>query len=177
MPSGTHEAVITVERRGDGHSLTHGDFTAPCLVGKSGIVDAGSKREGDGATPAGTWPLREVLYRADRLDPPDTSLRTGAILETDGWCDDPDVADYNRRVSLPFTGSHERLWRGDGVYDVIVPLGYNDDPPEAGRGSAIFLHCLEEGRGHTEGCVAIGRQALLDLLARLGPDPAITIRG
>ena len=175
MPSVTGAMTITVGRNGDGHSLSHGDFSIPCLVGRSGIVDAASNREGDGATPAGIWPLREVLYRADRLDNPDFPLPATAILESDGWCDDPAEADYNRRVTLPFDGSYERLWREDHAYDVIVPLGYNDDPPASGKGSAIFLHCIEEGRGFTEGCVAIGRQALLDLLPRLGPDPVIVI--
>lgn len=170
-------AAVVVAKLERGHSLSYKGVRAPCLVGKSGIVDGREKREADGATPAGTWPLREVLYRPDRLTPSCPALPARAIGEEDGWCDDPAKAEYNRPVTLPFAGSHERLWREDHAYDVVVPLGYNDDPPVAGMGSAIFLHCIEEGRTFTEGCVAIAPGPMMDLLPLLEPDTVITITG
>jgi len=134
-----------------------------CALGRSGV--RADKREGDGVTPAGTWPLRGVWYRADRLsDPPPTVLPLRAIVATDGWCDDPSSPDYNRPVNLPHAARHERLWRHDALYDVVVELGYNDDPPVAGRGSAIFLHVAHTDFAPTEGCVALARADLLEFV-------------
>ena len=87
---------------------------------------ASEKREGDGATPVGTFALRELWYRADRLERPTCALATRTITPTDGWCDDPRHPFYNKHVQLPFAASHETLWRDDEVYNLIVPLGYND---------------------------------------------------
>ena len=170
-------APIVVAGSGTGHSLSFGGLTVPCLVGRSGIVDAASKREGDGATPAGTWRLREVLFRPDRITLPGTSLPASAIGEQDGWCDDPAAAGYNRRVTLPSADSHERLWREDAAYDLLVPLGYNDDPPVPNMGSAIFLHCIGGNRNATEGCVAVAQESMIGLLPALGPDTWIRIAG
>jgi len=138
-------------------------------LGKSGLTDA--KREGDGATPIGVFPLRNLLYRAERLPAPSTGLAVSAIHPGDGWSDDSADPLYNRPVPLPHPYSHERLWREDGLYDLVVPLGYNDDPPAPGLGSAIFLHCARADYGPTEGCVAI---AFLDLLAVLAGCSAVT---
>ncbi len=88
-----------------------------------------------------------------------------AIAETDGWCDDPADAAYNRLVGLPYPGRHERLWREDGLYDLVIVVGYNDDPPVAGRGSAIFIHAAAPGYAPTEGCVALELGDLLALAA------------
>jgi L,D-peptidoglycan transpeptidase YkuD (ErfK/YbiS/YcfS/YnhG family) len=134
-----------------------------CAIGKGGrrLV----KREGDGATPVGAWPMRGLLYRPDRLTPPATGLPSTAIGRTDGWCDAPSDAAYNQLVTLPYRASAERLWRRDPVYDLIVVLGYNDAPVEPGRGSAIFLHVARPGYRPTEGCVALARRDLLAVLA------------
>jgi L,D-peptidoglycan transpeptidase YkuD (ErfK/YbiS/YcfS/YnhG family) len=134
-----------------------------CALGQGGVsVD---KREGDGATPAGSFPLRRVLYRADRLSRPPTALETRPIAPHDGWCDDPaDAAHYNTHVVLPHPTRCERLWRADGVYDVLVVLGHNDAPPIPGRGSAIFLHVAKPNYAPTEGCVALALAHLLLVL-------------
>ncbi len=134
-----------------------------CALGRGGI--SSDKREGDGATPAGRFALREAFYRADRIERPETRLPLRAIAETDGWCDDPADAAYNRLVGLPYPGRHERLWREDGLYDLVIVVGYNDDPPVAGRGSAIFIHAAAPGYAPTEGCVALELGDLLALAA------------
>jgi L,D-peptidoglycan transpeptidase YkuD (ErfK/YbiS/YcfS/YnhG family) len=134
-----------------------------CAIGRGGFSDM--KREGDGATPIGAWPMRQLLWRADRLPQPVTGLPVRAIASEDGWCDDPESSLYNQPVRRPFAARHERLWRRDRVYDLIVPLGYNDDPIERGRGSAIFLHVARRAYSPTEGCVALSRADLLEVLA------------
>jgi L,D-peptidoglycan transpeptidase YkuD (ErfK/YbiS/YcfS/YnhG family) len=135
-----------------------------CAIGRGGVKP--EKKEGDGRTPAGTFPLRQVMYRPDRLPAPETKLSLRQLSPEDGWCDDPKDAAYNRLVALPFSASHEKLWRQDNVYDVIVELGYNDDPVEPGLGSAIFMHVATPDYRPTEGCVALKLEDLLALLEK-----------
>ncbi len=144
-----------------------------CALGRSGI--GAHKREGDGVTPAGRFPLRRLLYRADRLAQPDSMLPTSTIRPDDGWCDDPADAAYNQAVRLPHPASAENMWRDDGLYDLVVILGHNDDPVVAGAGSAIFMHVASPGHGPTEGCVALAREDLLALLKELSVDDEIEI--
>ncbi len=132
-------------------------------LGRGGIT--ADKREGDGATPAGTLKLRRVLYRADRLRRPQSALPTAPLAPHDGWCDDPAGAEYNRPVRLPHPARHEALWRSDAVYDVVAVLGWNDDPVVRGRGSAIFLHVARPDLSPTEGCIALEMPDLLAVLA------------
>jgi L,D-peptidoglycan transpeptidase YkuD (ErfK/YbiS/YcfS/YnhG family) len=143
-----------------------------CALGRGGVT--GNKHEGDGATPAGMLALRRVLYRPDRVPPPETALPVAPLERRFGWCDDPGDAAYNTLVTLPHPARHERLWRDDSRYDVIAVLGWNDAPVRPGRGSAIFLHVAAPGYRPTEGCVAL---ALPDLLAVLaGCDGATRLR-
>lgn len=142
-------------------------------VGRGGLTVA--KREGDGATPIGCFALRRLYYRPDRLDPPRTRLEVAPIKPDMGWCDDPESPDYNRLVRLPCDDRHEKLWREDGAYDLIVPLGYNDGPIVAGRGSAIFLHVAKSDFSPTAGCVAMARDDLLALLGEIDPDTRLCV--
>jgi L,D-peptidoglycan transpeptidase YkuD (ErfK/YbiS/YcfS/YnhG family) len=133
-----------------------------CALGRGGVKR--DKREGDGATPAGAWPLREVFYRADRILRPRTVLPLRRLNRSDGWCDAPGDPKYNKRVKLPYGASAERLWRGDRLYDLIVVVGYNDAPVVAGAGSAIFLHVARADYTPTVGCVAFSRTDLRKIL-------------
>lgn len=133
-----------------------------CAIGRGGVRR--HKREGDGATPVGAWSLRRLLYRPDRLSPPETALPSAPLAPDDGWCDDPADPQYNRPVRFPFAASHERLWRDDEIYDLLVVLAHNDDPLRPDAGSAIFLHVARPDYGPTEGCVALARDDLLRYL-------------
>jgi L,D-peptidoglycan transpeptidase YkuD (ErfK/YbiS/YcfS/YnhG family) len=147
-----------------------------CALGPAGVVAASAKREGDGASPAGVWPIRRVLYRPDRGPAPQTALPVAAIAQDDGWCDAPQDGGYNRPVKLPYPASAERMWRDDGLYDLVVVLGHNDDPPVAGMGSAIFLHLARPDYAPTHGCIAVRREDLDALLRLAGPGDAVEIR-
>ena len=147
--------------------------SARAVCGTGGV--RADKREGDHASPAGTFPLLTVLYRPDRVPAPQTALPLAALKPDDGWVDAPADPNYNRRVTLPYAASHEELWRADGLYDVIVAIGYNTDPVVPGAGSAIFLHVAAPDYSGTEGCIAIARDALISLLSLLGPGSKITI--
>ncbi|NNE85596.1 MAG: L,D-transpeptidase family protein [Alphaproteobacteria bacterium] len=146
----------------------------PCALGRNGIQQ--TKREGDGATPAGTFALRQVFYRPDRLAPPACQLPIRALTTDDGWCDDPAHAAYNRLVERPFAASHEVMWRADNLYDVVIAIGHNDDPPRAPMGSAIFIHCAAADFAPTEGCVALARETLVALIPRFRRDTELQVR-
>lgn len=133
-----------------------------CAHGRGGF--SADKKEGDGCTPLGVFPLRECWYRADRMVAPVTALPLKIIHEDDSWCDDPKSPDYNHHVKLPFAFSHEKLFRDDHVYDLIVPIGYNDDPVIPGLGSAIFMHLAHDDYHPTEGCIALAKSDLLAIL-------------
>jgi L,D-peptidoglycan transpeptidase YkuD (ErfK/YbiS/YcfS/YnhG family) len=144
-----------------------------CALGRSG--QRALKREGDGATPMGRWPLRAVLYRADRVSRPHTRLPVRPIRPGDGWCDSSSDRNYNRHVSLPYPASAERLWREDRLYDIIVLLGYNDRVRVRGRGSAIFMHVASPGLGPTEGCIALQLRHLRCILEKARPGTLVRV--
>jgi L,D-peptidoglycan transpeptidase YkuD (ErfK/YbiS/YcfS/YnhG family) len=156
--------------------ISLGDRRVRCALGKGGVVAAEAKREGDGASPAGVWAIRRILYRPDRGPAPITRLPTDPMAPDDGWCDAPQDPAYNRPVKLPYAASCEQMWREDHVYDLVGILAHNDDPPVAGLGSAIFLHLAREDYSPTEGCLALARPDLELLLSLAGPDSAIAIR-
>lgn len=147
--------------------------TVPAQFGRAGAIAAAGKREGDGATPLGVWPIRAALLRPDRASAPTTGLPWRWLRPDDGWCDDPAHPAYNRPVRLPWPTSAETMWRDDGAYDVVLVLGHNDAPPAPGLGSAIFWHC-SEGRP-TAGCIAMDRAVLLRWLERMAPGDTVTI--
>lgn len=141
-----------------------------CALGKGGVVEADAKREGDGCSPLGIWPIRRILFRPDKGGRPDTGLPTKALERDDGWCDAPVDPAYNRPVKLPHVASAEKMWRDDDVYDLVGVLAHNDDPPVPGLGSCIFLHLARPDFSPTEGCVALTREDMEILLriARMG---------
>ena len=144
-----------------------------CALGRGGLKR--DKREGDGATPIGAWPMRRLLYRADRMAAPATRLPSAPIGPEDGWCDDPADPAYNRPVRLPYAARHERLWREDAIYDLLVVLGHNEDPIVAGKGSAIFLHVARPDYGPTEGCVALAHADLARILVEAAPGDRVVV--
>ena len=143
-------------------------------VGAAGVNR--NKREGDKATPAGTFQLPFGMYRPDRIKLPDTSLPMTPVWQAHAWVDDPDDPKYNQLVELPYTAHTEEMWRTDGIYDLLVVVGYNMNPTRPGAGSAIFLHIARPDFTPTEGCIAIERSALLELVPLLDPESTINIR-
>lgn len=170
--------IIRVRRsvldRTKGH-LQAGSLVMPCALGRSG--PRRGKREGDGASPIGRFRLLQALYRADRVQRPRTGLTLRIIRQDHGWSDDVRDRCYNRLVRLPWAKSHERMWREDGLYDVVIDIAWNRSPIVKGRGSAIFLHLARPGFLPTEGCVAVDRRMIRRLLERIGPKTLIEIGG
>jgi L,D-peptidoglycan transpeptidase YkuD (ErfK/YbiS/YcfS/YnhG family) len=155
--------------------LTAGDIVLSCALGRSGVTEA--KQEGDGASPVGTWPLRRVLFRPDRIDRPATKLPVSAISPDDGWCDDPadlqlqlpcELAVWSQR-GIPV--ARRRTLRRGGR----AGIQRRSAPP--GLGSAIFFHLATPEFAPTAGCVAVHRPDMVRLLAHCGPGTKLEIAG
>ncbi|MCC6001979.1 MAG: L,D-transpeptidase family protein [Pararhodobacter sp.] len=146
----------------------------PCAIGRGGITRR--KREGDGATPAGTHRLVALLYRPDRIARASLPHWAVPIRPGDLWCDDPASKDYNQMVRAPCAASHESLRRADPLYDVILTTNWNWPIAHPGRGSAIFLHRWRTPRFPTAGCVAFSQADLLWIARRLTPESRLIIR-
>ncbi|MEM9852446.1 MAG: L,D-transpeptidase family protein [Pseudomonadota bacterium] len=147
----------------------------PCAVGFGGV--GGKAGEGDGITPRGTWRLAEVWYRPDRVPAPGGPLPLRAIGPADIWSDDGTDPRYNRhrRDRAPAFG-HEKLRRGDPLYDLLAVVDFNWPDPVPGAGSAIFLHRWRGPRVPTAGCVAFRGDDLAAILSRWTPRSRLVIR-
>ncbi len=154
--------------------LHAGSLVLRCALGGGGIKR--DKREGDHATPAGSWRILLGFYRSGRPLRRPAFLPMRPIRRGQGWCDDPHSGLYNRLIVAPFRPSHENLWRNDHLYDIVLVLNYNISPRRQNRGSAIFIHCAQPGFAPTEGCVALRYEDLRRLLPRLSSKTVLTIK-
>ena len=145
------------------HVLEYAGKRYRCALGHGGIRP--DKHEGDSATPSGRFRLKKLYIRRDRIRHIETGLPVRDIAADDGWCDDPLRPEYNRPVKLPFTGSHEKMYRDDHLYDLVIETNHNDDPPVPGAGSAVFIHVAKPDYAATEGCIALSATDLTALLA------------
>lgn len=166
-------SIPTITYR-DGALHIAGKAPIRAAIGKAGLAD--DKHEGDNKTPIGSFPVRELWYRPDRVTLPEgLRLNMRAITPEDGWCDDASHPDYNQHVKLPHPARHEKLWRDDHAYDLMIPLGYNDENIVPGKGSAIFWHLAHADWRGTEGCVAITRDDMLTLLPLIDVNTRVVI--
>jgi L,D-peptidoglycan transpeptidase YkuD (ErfK/YbiS/YcfS/YnhG family) len=153
--------------------LRIGSLTLPCAIGRSGSVIF--KREGDGGTPRGILRPVMIYFRPDQWRTRRFRLPAKPIHRGLGWCDDMHAPRYNREIPLPSPYSHEKLWREDHVYDIVIETDWNRRPAKPGRGSAIFIHLARSGFLPTEGCIALDRKSMGLLLSTLGPTTRIRI--
>ena len=144
-----------------------------CAIGRNGLTR--NKKEGDLHTPIGKFHFNKVYYRADKLGNMKFKIENSIIKKDDGWCDDQDSEFYNQHIKFPFKGSAEHLYREDSIYDIVCTLNYNTSPIIPGRGSAIFLHIARHDFAGTEGCIAIEKDALLEIVTNITNDSKISI--
>ena len=126
-------------------TLIFDDFTFRCVVGKEGITS--NKREGDLRTPKGLFKLDTVYYRADRIKNIQTKLKLRKIKKNMAWCNDPRDKKYNSLVNINEKIKHEKLYRKDNKYDVLIVIDYNLKRPIPFKGSAIFIHLTKNFKG------------------------------
>ena len=153
--------------------IAAGGLQIAVALGRGGIK--ADKREGDGATPAGSFRPVRLWWRKDRSPRPPTRLPARPIDPADGWCEDPADRRYNRPIRLAPGAAGDRLTRNDALYDLIIEINHNTRPRIAGRGSAVFIHVARPGLGPTAGCIAMPAPALRRLLRRLGRNTRIVI--
>ena len=137
------------------------EFQFKCSIGKNGLKK--NKLEGDNSTPVGTFSLGPVYYRNDRVDKPDTKLKTLKINKQMGWCDDPNNVYYNKEIKLNKKIKAEKLYRKDKIYNIIIVINYNTKRIIRNKGSAIFIHVTNNYKP-TKGCIALKMNDLEILL-------------
>ena len=141
--------------------LKYKNFKIRCSLGKAGIKK--KTKEGDNVTPIGTYKAVKVFYRPDKINIIKTNLKKIKIKKSMGWCDDPNSNFYNQQIKLPSICGHEKLYRKDGIYDIIIVLNYNMNPTINGKGSAIFIHVTKNYKP-TKGCIALKKIDLIKIL-------------
>ena len=161
--------MIIVKKTG---YLKYKKFKFRCALGKSGINN--KIKEGDNVTPRGTYKAIKLFYRSDRISKIRTVLKKIKIKKNMGWCDDPDSKFYNKQIKLPTLFSHEKLYRKDNIYDLIVVLNYNFKPVVKNKGSAIFIHITNKYKP-TQGCIALAKDNLIKLLSLIKKNTKIKI--
>ena len=161
--------MIIVKKTG---YLKYKKFKFRCALGKSGINN--KIKEGDNVTPRGTYKAIKLFYRSDRISKIRTALKKIKIKKNMGWCDDPDSKFYNKQIKLPTLFSHEKLYRKDNIYDLIVVLDYNFKPVVKNKGSAIFIHITNKYKP-TQGCIALAKDNLIKLLSLIKKNTKIKI--
>jgi L,D-peptidoglycan transpeptidase YkuD (ErfK/YbiS/YcfS/YnhG family) len=169
--------VVRIRARPGGRTrgwLTAPPLTMPVALGRAGI--RADKREGDGATPRGSFRPLRLWWRADRLPRPATRLPVRRIGRLDAWCEDPADRRYNRPFRRSATEPGDHLCRNDDLYDLIIEIDHNTRPRVAGRGSGVFIHVARNSFAPTAGCVALRKRELRILLHRLGPRTRIIIQ-
>ena len=154
------------------NTLLFNEFEFKCSKGINGTTK--NKYEGDKKTPKGTFSLENLYYRKDRIKFIETKLKKIPITKNMGWCDDVNSKFYNKPIKIDKNIRHEKLFRNDKKYDLIIPIKYNFKNPIKNKGSAIFIH-LTNNYKKTLGCIALKQNDLLILLKLINKNTKIKI--
>ena len=152
--------------------LTFNNYKAKCSIGKRGI--GVKKKEGDLITPKGKYKIKYILYRKDRVKLR-SKIKKIEIKKEMGWCDDPNSKKYNKLIKLPSPYKYEKLYKKENIYDIIIVLNYNMNPTVKNKGSAIFIHVAKKNYKKTEGCVAIKKTHILQIIKDLNKNTKVLI--
>ena len=144
-----------------------------CALGKAGIKKKGI--EGDNITPMGNYKIVNIYYRKDRVKKIFSKFKLIKIKKNMGWCDDPKSKKYNQLINLPSKNTHEKFYRKDNIYDLIIVLDYNVNPVIKNKGSAIFIHVAKKKYKRTAGCVALKKSHLIQLIKIINRKTKINI--
>ena len=162
--------MIIVKKSG---YLQYKNLKFRCALGKAGIKK--KEKEGDDITPKGIFKITRIYYRADKINNITTSIKKVKIKKNMGWCDDPTSNFYNKEIKLPSKYSHEKLYRKDSLYDLVLVLNYNTNPIIKNKGSAIFLHIARDSYKRTKGCIALKKKHLILLISKIKKNIKIKI--
>ena len=162
----TRTTLYAMEKHVDNWQMAFEPLDA--VIGRNGFAPVGEKREGDGKTPSGIYPLKMTFGYDATMG---TKMPYRQSLADDLWVDDPQADDYNRWVKKQETraSSYEIMKRNDNLYKYGVIIEYNTDPVIKGNGSAIFLHIWKCDGIPTAGCVAVSEEDIIKILGWLDP--------
>ena len=162
--------MIIVKKTG---YLKYKNLKYRCALGKAGVKE--KIKEGDNITPKGIFKIIKIYYRPDKIKDIETPIKKIKIKKNMGWCDDPKSIHYNKQIELPSKFSHEKLYRNDNLYDLILVLNYNTNPIVKNKGSAIFLHIANDSYKKTKGCIALKKDDLIQLISKISEKTKIKI--
>jgi L,D-peptidoglycan transpeptidase YkuD (ErfK/YbiS/YcfS/YnhG family) len=162
--------MIIVKKSG---YLKYKNLKFRCALGKGGVKK--KTMEGDNITPKGTFKIIKIYYRPDKIKKIKTLIKKIKIKKNMGWCDDPNSRFYNKLINLPTKYSHEKLYRNDSLYDLIVVLSYNTNPIIKNKGSAIFIHIAKNSYKKTRGCIALKKEHLIKIISKIKKNTKIKI--
>ena len=155
------------------HTLQVDEFKFKCSIGKNGISK--KKKEGDGKTPKGLFSLGSLYFRPERLSKPNTLIKAIKIKKTMGWSHDTKFPKYyNKLINVNKKIKHEKLFRKDHKYDLLILIQYNYFNSKVPKGSCIFLH-LTNNYKPTAGCIALKKKDFLIFLKLIKPQTKILI--
>ena len=155
-----------------GH-LKYKNLKFKCSLGKAGIGE--KMKEGDKITPKGTYEIVAIYFRSDRIKKISSKFKLIKIKKNMGWCDDPKSKKYNQLIKLPNMYRHEKLYRKDNVYDLILALNYNMRPIMKNKGSAIFIHIANKNYKSTAGCIGLKKTHLINLVKKIKKNTKVLI--
>jgi L,D-peptidoglycan transpeptidase YkuD (ErfK/YbiS/YcfS/YnhG family) len=162
--------MIIVKKSG---YLKYENLKFRCALGKAGVKK--KTIEGDNITPRGIFKIIKLYYRPDKIKIIKTSIKKIKIRKNMGWCDDPKSRFYNQQIKLPTKYGHEKLYRSDNLYDLIVVLNYNINPIIKNKGSAIFLHIAKNSYQKTKGCIGLKKEHLIKIISKIKKNTKIKI--
>ena len=155
------------------HTLQVDDFFFKCSVGKNGVSK--NKIEGDQKTPRGVFEIGHLYYRKSRIKKIFSPLKLIGINKSMGWCDDANSKNYyNKLIKVNKNLKHEKLFRKDNNYDLLIPIKYNFKKRILGLGSCIFFHITEKYKP-TAGCIALAKKDFLIMIRLLNKKSKIKI--
>ena len=162
--------MIIVKKSG---YLKYKNLRFRCALGEAGIKK--KEKEGDNVTPKGIFNIIKMYYRPDKIKNITTDVKKIKIKKNMGWCDDSRSDSYNQQIKLPNKFGHEKLFRNDNLYDLILVLNYNINPTIKYKGSAIFIHIAKNSYKKTKGCIALKKEHLIKLISKIKTNTKIKI--
>ena len=154
-------------------TLQYKNFYFRCVIGQKGLTL--NKKEGDKKTPRGLFSIEHLYFRKDRIKKINTKIKSIPIKKNMGWCDDTrNLKKYNKLIKVSKKIKHEKMYRKESNYDLVIPIKYNFLKPKFKKGSAIFLHITKNYKP-TTGCIAISKNDFLILLRLIDKNTKIKI--
>tara|TARA_B100000686_G_scaffold195220_1_gene202121 strand:- start:11093 stop:11590 length:498 start_codon:yes stop_codon:yes gene_type:complete len=161
--------MIIINKKG---TLNYNNKLYKCTYGKNGFTK--NKTEGDKKTPEGIFSLGKLFVRTDKIKKLKTNFHINSINKKMTWLDDPTNKNYNTLINTNGSQS-EKLHRKDNLYDIILIIKYNTNPVIPYKGSAIFMHIMDNNHKPTKGCIGLKINDFMEILSTLKINDKIKI--